>query len=59
MANVLAGGAMAAGLNIVAGPDVGEVDDVQTTTAHEVLVGQAVIAINDTDTGFVYLRLTP
>ena len=59
IANVLAGGGVAAGLNIVAGPDVGEVDDLHTTTAHEILVGQAVIAINDTDSGFVYLRLTP
>lgn len=59
IANVLAGGAIAAGLDIVAGPDVGEVDDVQTTTAHEIRIGQAPGAIADTDSGFVYLQISP
>jgi len=59
IANVLAGGAIAAGLDVVAGPDVGEVDDVQTTTAHEVRVGSAPGAIADTDTGFIFLQIAP
>jgi hypothetical protein len=57
--NVLAGGAIAAGLDVVAGPQAGEVDDVQTTTAHEVRIGSAPVAIADTDTGFVYLQVAP
>lgn len=59
MANVLAGGAIAAGLDVVAGPDVGEVDDVVTTTAHEIRIGQAPVAITDTDSGFVFLQISP
>ena len=59
IANVLAGGAIAAGLDIVAGPAAGEVDDVVTTTAHEIRVGQAPGAIADTDTGFIFLQIMP
>jgi hypothetical protein len=59
IANVLAGGAIAAGLDVVAGPDVGEVDDVVTTTAHEIRVGQAPGAIADTDSGFIFLQIMP
>jgi len=59
IANVLAGGAIACGLDIVAGPGVGEVDDVVTTTAHEVRIGQAPVAANDTDTAIVFLQIMP
>lgn len=59
IANVLAGGAVAAGLDVVAGPAAGEVDDVVTTTAHEIRVGQAPVAITDTDSGFIFLQIMP
>lgn len=59
IANVLAGGAIAAGLDIVAGTGAGEVDDVQTTTAHEIRVGQAPGAIADTDSGYIFLQISP
>jgi hypothetical protein len=59
IANVLAGGAIAPGLDVVAGTDVGEVDDVQTTTAHEVRIGSAPGVINADDSGFVFLQISP
>jgi len=59
IANVLAGGGIVAGLDVVAGPAAGEVDDVVTTTAHEVRVGSAPVAITDTDNGFIFLQIAP
>lgn len=59
IANVLVGSTTAAGLEMVAGPQAGEVDDLVTTTAHEICIGHAPIAITDTDTGFVFLKITP
>lgn len=59
IANVLAGGNIAAGLDVVAGPAAGEVDDVETTTAHEIRIGHAPVPITDTDSGFVFLQIAP